>query len=59
MNINEVSTLHHGDEVFWADPDKGKCSRYFTINTITIKGDIICISDIDGSCLECFTNELN
>lgn len=57
--------LHNGDEVWWDDPDDGKCSRYHTIQDITYAGKIgdddcvISIRDIDGSVLECFARELS
>jgi len=59
MNKNEINKLHNGDQIFWKDPDNNNCSRYYTIRNIFIKGNIICITDIDGSYLECFAHELN
>jgi len=58
MNKNKINKLHNGDQIFWKDPDNN-CSRYYTIRNIFIKENIICITDIDGSYLECFAHELN
>ena len=58
MRIKDVRELNPGDEVFWNDPDDGDCSRMYTINRICISGDIITITDVDGSDLECFAKEL-
>jgi len=59
MNITEALKLDSGFKVFWEDPDEGKCSRYYTISKIEIKGTILCITDIDGSYIECFAHELS
>ena len=50
--------------MFWNDPDNGECSRYYTIGTIVIdilddQADaVVCITDKDGTYLECFPHEL-
>lgn len=59
MDIKEVKQLDSGFKVFWKDPDEGKCSRYYTISKISIRGDIVCITDIDSSYIECLAHELN
>lgn len=59
MKKFELHCLKHGDEVYWTDPDEGACSRYFTIRSIYISGDIVTITDIDGSDIECFAEELS
>jgi hypothetical protein len=59
MTIKEVKKLHNGDEVYWTDPDDGACSRYITIQTIVLNGDVVCITDKDGDSLECFAEELS
>lgn len=28
INIEDISNLHAGDEVYWTDPDRGLCSGY-------------------------------
>lgn len=56
----ELYCLSHGDEVYWTDPDEeSSCSRHYTIRSISIYGDIVCITDVDGSDLECFAEELS
>jgi len=59
MNDAEVRALDNGDEVYWNDPDDGACSRYITIQTVTIHGDVVRITGKDGCVLECFAEELN
>ena len=50
---------HKGDTVYWTDPDDGKCSRIYNINTIEyLPDDIVRISEPDGSMLECLLSEL-
>lgn len=46
-------------KLFWTDPDDGICSRYYTISKIRVKGDIVCITDIDGTYLECCADKLS
>lgn len=58
MKMTHIRKLHHGDEVFWNDPDDGICSRHYIIGTIEIKGNIICITDKNGDYLECHAREL-
>ncbi len=60
MDIKDVKNLDVGDEVYWTDPDEGKCSRYLIISDILVRDDnIIQILAQDGSCLECFPWELS
>ena len=60
MTIQEVKQLHNGDEVFWNDPDEGKCSRHITIKHISIWGDdVVKITGEHGYCLECYAHELS
>lgn len=58
MTKKQIKNLHSGDEVFWNDPDEGKCSRTYLIQSIEVDGDIVIIQDQDGSNLECFADEL-
>ncbi len=45
--------------VYWSDPDRGLCSRYYNVQTLTIDhNQIVTIEDIDGSVLECPKHEL-
>lgn len=50
-----------GDEVFWNDPDGGKCSRHLTIHDIEIRKQSlsVIITDVNGDTLECFASELS
>jgi hypothetical protein len=65
MNINDVRKLQAGDEVFWTDPDDDLCSRHYTIQYIeyidSVNDDsiVVCITDYNGSYLECFASELS
>ena len=59
MGKLDVAKLQPGDEVFWNDPDDGICSRYYTIQHIELNGNIVCITDVDGSSLEAFAHELS
>jgi hypothetical protein len=61
MKTKDVKKLGNGDEVYWDDPDNGACSRYITIQTITIEegSDIVSIYGKDGDHLECFAHELS
>lgn len=64
MTAKRVNELHSRDQVFWKDPDEGKCSKQITILEITIISDdnprnpVCRITDIDGDVLECFASEL-
>jgi sortase (surface protein transpeptidase) len=59
MTYAEVKKLHSGDEVYWNDPDEGTASRVYKIRTIEVIGEIVVITDSDGSHLECFAKELS
>lgn len=58
MTSDEVTDLCPGDEVFWNDPDAGLCSRHLVIHDISLYGDVVRITDRDGSFLECYADEL-
>lgn len=59
MTFRQAMELNPGDQVWWNDPDEGKCSRRYTIGQIEFIGDIIRIVDReDNSVLECFSKEL-
>ena len=61
----DIYALSNGDEVYWTDPDGGKCSRHITIDYITIIDgtdnfdDVVCIQDISGDCIDCLASELS
>lgn len=59
MTKDEAAKLQPGDEVYWTDPDEGACSRVYRIRTIEIQGDVVVITEPDGSFLECFAEELS
>lgn len=59
MTGDEVRALQPGDEVYWSDPDEGRTSRVYRIRTIEIIGEIVVITEPDGSSLECFAEELS
>lgn len=54
----DVTKLQSGDQVWWNDPDDGACSRIYNIQEIKINGEVVTITDKDGSDLECFASEL-
>ena len=64
MTLKEVQQLRPGDEVYWRDPDGGKCSRHYTIQQISLMPGntdndvIVSITDVDGDTLDCFSYEL-
>jgi hypothetical protein len=52
--------IQTGDEVFWTDPDQGKCSRHLIVQTIEIRQCMsVRIVDVEGGELECFASELS
>lgn len=60
MKISQIKKLHHGDEVFWTDPDGGLCSDNYIIGTIKYLGHgAVSILDKNGRHLECFARELS
>ncbi len=61
MTLKQIKQLHKGDEVFWSDPDKGKCSRTCKIQSIEIRYPVctVIITEQDGSIFECFASELS
>jgi hypothetical protein len=60
MRLSAVKKLRSGDQVYWKDPTPflPKCDRFYKIRSISIKGDVIKIEDVDGSSLECYAKEL-
>ena len=58
MKLTDLQDLHSGDEVYWEDPDDGACSRVLTIQSIYYCGNVVTITEPDGSVLECFAREL-
>ncbi len=61
MTLSEVRKLHTDDEVYWTDPDgEVNLSKMLHISSISIDEDnVITIIDKDGSCIECFAEELS
>jgi hypothetical protein len=60
VTFEEALELRNGDEVYWTDPDNGECSRFLTIQNITVRVDGLCvITDKHGSEMECFAEELS
>lgn len=58
MRICEIKKLRPGHRVWWQDPDRGICSRYYTIRTIRYQGGIVQLESRDDSYLECLAREL-
>jgi hypothetical protein len=58
VRITDVKKLHTGDQVYWNDPDAGSCSRVLTIQAIQVDGNVVAITEPDGSVVECFAREL-
>lgn len=60
MTRRQARTLRAGDEVYWTDPDGGRCSRSIIIGEIEVHEDgVAVITDKDGSVVECFLGELS
>lgn len=59
MRIGDVVKLRTGDQVTWTDPDKGICTRTFTIASIWFDQGVIKITDTEGGELECYPRELS
>jgi hypothetical protein len=59
MSIKEAIKLQANDEVFWTDPDMGRCSRHYLISEIDIEDGVVKITEKDGSYLECNPDELS
>ena len=59
MRLRDLKKLHSGDEVFWTDPDEGRCSRHYIIAEIEFVGGIVKLTGKDGSYLECYARELS
>jgi hypothetical protein len=58
MTYEEVKELKPGDRVFWADPDRGACSRWYEIDKIMVRAELVMIKEPDGSYLDCYPEEL-
>lgn len=50
--------LQSGDSVYWNDPDEGACSRVLEIASIEVHGDVVCITEPDGTYIETYCWEL-
>jgi hypothetical protein len=59
MTEEAVLELQNGDEVFWEDPDDGLTSRHIIIQSISVRGEMVSITGIDGDYLECLADELS
>jgi len=59
MTPAQIKNLQPGDEVYWSDPNEGAASRVYKIRTLEVIGDIVVITEPDGSTLECFAKELS
>ena len=59
MTHKQVKKLHSGDEVYWNDPDSGKCSRVLKIHSIEVNGNVAIIQDVGGTVVECYISELS
>lgn len=59
MTKEQIKNLHQGDQVYWEDPDGGIGSRVYQILTIEMRGEVVRITEPDGSVLECFPDELS
>ena len=59
MATNWTLGLKRGDEVYWNDPDGGRCSRQLKIQEIEFCADFIRIVDEDGGVLEVLPEELS
>lgn len=59
MEIHIAKKLRPGDVIFWNDPCK-KNSRFYTIEEITFKGQLITIKDRrTGEKLLCYAEQLS
>lgn len=59
LSKEEVARLQTGDEVYWEDPDEGRCSRVIKLYSIEQVGEAVRIVDIYGDVLECLLEELS
>lgn len=60
MTLEQTKLLRPGDKVYWNDPDDGICSRMYFIMFVSVHEDgVVLITDINGSSLECFAEELS
>ena len=57
INIEDASNLHAGDEVYWTDPDRGRCSGYgYFVRHI---GPEYAVIKKDDTEIEVFVHELS
>ncbi|RPJ59095.1 MAG: hypothetical protein EHM12_07225 [Dehalococcoidia bacterium] len=55
-----IWNLQNGDEIYWNDPDEGRCSRMLRVKNFEFRGDdVISIEDITGAVVEGFMNEFD
>jgi hypothetical protein len=59
MEETAVEQLKAGDKVFWNDPDDGLTSRTIKIQSISVRGEMVMITGVDGDYLECYAGELS
>lgn len=59
MRLERARQLTPNDTVYWNDPDNGACSRRLAIAAIDITSNVACITEPDGSVVECFVRELS
>lgn len=60
MRLQDAQKLDNGDTVFWNDPDGGKCSRTYVIDSLEWSGnEIIRIQNPEGDTLECPISQLS
>ena len=50
--------LDKGDEVYWTDPDDGKCSGYYTVLAVR-PDDVVLLQNDDGSEVEAWITEVS
>ena len=60
MTLESAKELQEDDEVYWTDPDEGKCSRYIQIKNVTIDegNEIVSLYGKEGDYLQCLAHEL-
>lgn len=57
MNLDQAKDLIPGDRVYWDDPDSAE-GLFFTIEYISVNGEVISITEQGGECTECYAHEL-
>jgi hypothetical protein len=58
MTLQEIESLKAGDKVHWEDPDEGLCSQVILIARISINGDVVSLTDAEGSEVDALPEEL-